>query len=570
MLKDFFKKNGWRYIPGLLLLVTCAWIQTRSPLALGNAIELATKGDWSAFIREALMIFVIALGVFVTRFGWRWFVVLTSREMEVYLRDRLYAHLVNLPVHFYGHARSGDLMAYAINDVNAVRMMFGMVVAQVVNAISSVAFSIGEMSAGIHLKLTLYSLMPVPVAVVAVVILSGKIRRRARYAQDMFSKLSGHVQENINGMRVLKAFAQENPQYAEYEKESLEKRRANLSWYNAANLMDPVIKSIFGVCYAVGLIYGGKLVLSGEIALADYVAFNSYLTIIVFPVVAVGRITNNLQRGLASYKRLKELMDEPETPAFDREDDGQSVGSEIVAQNLTYRYPDGDRDALQNISFRVKPGGMLGIVGPTGGGKSTVLSLLTKLATPEKGQLFVGGRDVCDIPALSLRRAIGYVPQDGFLFDETIYENVRFFSNAGNGEILRALDDAGMTNDLIKLPEGIDTLCGERGNHLSGGQRQRVSLARALVRDPRILLLDDTLSAVDAHTEERILQNLKQNLAGKTSVVVAHRLSAVRDADEILFVEDGRVTERGTHDELLSLGGGYARMYALQNRKEGE
>lgn len=570
MLKRFFKKHGWNYIPGFILMILCAFIQTRSPIALGRAVEMAAYANWHDFLYQALLVFWIALGVFITRFGWRWFVIRTSREMEVYLRDQLYSHLVYLPVSFYGKNRSGNLMAYAINDVNAVRMMFGMVVAQVVNSLSSVIFSIGQMSGSIHPLLTLYSLLPIPLAILAVIILGRKIQSRARYAQEMFSKLSGHVQENINGMRVLKAFAQETDQYAEYEAESREKWHANEKWYYTNALIDPIIKTVFGLSYAIGLIYGGELVMEGTIGLAEYVAFNSYLTMIVFPVIAIGRINNNLQRGLASYKRLKELFDESEIPEFDRIHSDRPVGDGIRAVNLTFQHPDGADPCVKDISFTLKPGGMLGIVGPTGSGKSTVLSLITKLLPASRGELFIGNTDVSDIPAIDLREAIGYVPQDGFLFDESIIDNVRFFSDASDEEVMQALDDAGMTGDIQDMPEGLQTLCGERGNHLSGGQRQRVSLARALVRKPKFLLLDDTLSAVDAHTEEEILKSLKTRLSGCTSVVIAHRLSAVRNADEILYVEDGQVTERGTHEELLAINGGYARMYQLQSRKEDE
>ena len=571
MLKDFFKKHGWRYIPGIFLLVLCAYIQTLSPLALGKAIALANeRAPFAEFIRLAASVFFIALGVFVTRFGWRWFVVRTSREMEIYLRDRLYSHLVFLPVDFYGRNRSGDLMAYAVNDVNAVRMMFGVVVAQIVNAVSSVMFSVGQMSSSIHPMLTLYSLLPVPLAISAVIIIGTKIRVRAKHAQELFSTLSGHVNENINGMRVLKAFAQEKPQYREYEKESEQKRRANEKWYFTGALMDPVVKTVFGISYAIGLIYGGQLVMDKVIPLEDYIAFNTSLTMIVFPVVAIGRINNNLQKGLASFKRLKELMDAKEIDEFDKNDDGKPVGDGITAKNLTFRYPGAQADALTDISFSVKPGGMLGVVGPTGSGKSTLLSLIVKLIPAGEGQLYLGERDVTEIPAVSIRKISGFVPQDGFLFDESIRDNVRFFSSATDEEIDLALDDAGMTGDLSQMPEKIDTICGERGNHLSGGQRQRVSLARALVRKPRFLFLDDTLSAVDAHTEGEILKCLKTRLAGCTSVVVAHRLSAVKDADEILYIDDGRVLERGTHEELLKKNGAYAALYALQNKKEGE
>ena len=569
MIADFFKKYGWRYIPGFFLMIACSYIQTRAPIALGAAVEAAATRERAEFVRFAASIIVIALGVFVTRFGWRWFIVRTSREMEVYLRDRLYTHLIDLPVGFYTTARSGDLMAYAINDVNAVRQMFGIVFSQFINSVSSLMFSIGRMGGHIDLKLTVYSLLPVPAAVCTVFLLGAVVRRRAKRAQEMFSTISGHVQENINGMRVLKAFAQEEPQYREYEKESLQKSEANRKWYFAAAYMDPIIKSVFGISYAVGLIYGGRLVITGVLELKDYIAFNSYLTMIVNPIITIGRINNNLQRGLASYHRLKTLMDEKEVSAFDKTDDGKDFEPSVIAKGLTWRYPGAETDALRGISFDLAPGRMLGIVGPTGSGKTTVLSLLLKLIVPERGQMRVGGRDINDIPAVSLRKKIGYVPQDGFLFDESIRENVRFFSDATEEEIASCLDTAGMTEDIARMPEGLDTPCGERGNHLSGGQRQRVSLARALVRKPDILLLDDTLSAVDASTEEKILANLKHTLKDRSCIVISHRLSAVENADEIIYIEEGRVTERGTHASLMALNGGYARMYALQHRKEG-
>ena len=568
MIKSFFKKYGWRYIPGLVLMIACSWIQTRAPIALGLAVDAAANAQRAEFIHNAASIFIIALGVFVTRFGWRWFIVRTSREMEVYLRDGLYTHLINLPVGYYSTARSGDLMAYAVNDVNAVRMMFGMVLCQAINSVSSLIFSIARMGGHIDLKLTVYSLLPVPAAIFTVLALGTLVRRRAKRAQEMFSVISGHVQENINGMRVIKAFAQEKPQYAEYEKESQEKRSANLKWYFAAAYMDPIIKSVFAVSYAVGLIYGGQLVINGTLQLSDYIAFNSYLTMIVNPIVVIGRINNNLQRGLASYKRLKTLLDEPEVSEFDRLGEDVPFSPSVSARDLRFQYPGAGAPALDGVSFELAEGRMLGIVGPTGGGKTTILSLLLKLYVPERGQLYLGGRDICDIPAACLRKRVGYVPQDGFLFDESIMENVRFFSQASDDEILRCLDIAGMAQDISRMPEGVKTLCGERGNHLSGGQRQRVSLARALVRKPDILLLDDTLSAVDAATEGRILQSLKSEMAGKSCIVISHRLSAVEQADEILYVDGGKIVERGTHEQLLARGGAYAALYDLQRKKE--
>ena len=568
MIRDFLRKYGWNYLPGFLLMVLCSYIQTRSPLALGNAVNEAANQDWDKFIRYTLSILLIALAVFVTRFGWRWFVVRTSRDMEVFLRDRLFTHLMNLPVSFYSTARSGDLMAYAINDVNAVRMLFGMVFAQFVNAVSSLIFSIGEMGGGIHARLTLFSLLPVPVALVIVIALGNVIRVRAKKAQEMFSMISGHVQENINGMRVIKAFAQEEPQQKEYEKESLSKLNATKRWYFASAWMDPLIKTVFGISYAVGLIYGGQLVIDRVIGLNDYIAFNSYLLMISNPIIMLGRVNNNLQKGLASYKRLRTLMDEEEVSLFDRTDDGKEIQLPIRAENLRFQYKNAEEKALKGVSFSLEKGKVLGIVGPTGSGKTTILSLMLKLITPERGQMLIGDRDINDVPAASLRKRIGYVPQDGFLFDESIEENVRFFSDATREEIERCLDIAGMTGDIAFMPEGLNTLCGERGNHLSGGQRQRVALARALVRKPDILLLDDTLSAVDNNTEKRILEKLKTEFNNRSCVIISHRLSAVEQADEILVFDGGRITERGTHAELLEKEGLYARMYRLQHRED--
>ena len=347
MIRDFLRKYGWNYLPGFLLMVLCSYIQTRSPLALGNAVNEAANQDWDKFIRYTLSILLIALAVFVTRFGWRWFVVRTSREMEVFLRDRLFTHLMNLPVSFYSTARSGDLMAYAINDVNAVRMLFGMVFAQFVNAVSSLIFSIGEMGGGIHARLTLFSLLPVPVALVIVIALGNVIRVRAKKAQEMFSMISGHVQENINGMRVIKAFAQEEPQQKEYEKESLSKLNATKRWYFASAWMDPLIKTVFGISYAVGLIYGGQLVIDRVIGLNDYIAFNSYLLMISNPIIMLGRVNNNLQKGLASYKRLRTLMDEEEVSLFDRTDDGKEIQLPIRAENLRFQYKNAEEEALK-------------------------------------------------------------------------------------------------------------------------------------------------------------------------------------------------------------------------------
>ena len=568
MLKPFFKKYGWRYIPGVIFLCICTWLNTRTPLVLGEAIERVAAGAWGPFIREVGLMVLLAALVFVTKDLWRFFLIVTSREMEVWLRDELYRHLQLLPPRFYNDHRSGDLMAYAISDVNAVRMMCGMVVAQVLNAVSSILFSIHSMATSIHPTLTLLALLPVPVAVVAVVYLGNQVQSRFRHVQELFAAFSGHVQENVNGMRVIKAFAQERAQHEDFERESDEMRAASMRLYRVSTLIGPGIQLIFALSYVIGLSYGGHLVLTGEISLGDYVAFNTYLTLILQPIIMLGRVVDRLQRGIASYKRLDALFRYPEIPAFERLTEGYDVQGEIRAEHLSFTYPDGSAPALKDVSFRLPKGGTLGVVGPTGSGKSTLLNLIVKLQTPERGMLFIDGADVRDIPAAAIREASGYVPQDGFLFKGSLGDNVAFFSGATESEQLEALRIAGLASDLSRLDDGLATDVGERGNHLSGGQRQRAALARALVRHPNILLLDDTLSAVDAHTEGEILSALKGELAGRTAIIVAHRLSAVENADEILYMENGSVAERGTHAQLVALNGKYAEMLRMQKREE--
>ncbi|MBQ4090341.1 MAG: ABC transporter ATP-binding protein [Clostridia bacterium] len=568
MIKAFFKKYGWRYFPGAIFLLLCSYLSTRTPLILGNAIDAVRVQNWDVFIHEVIMMLVVAVGIFVTRFIWRYFIVFTSREMDFFIRDRLYWHLQLLPQKFFGTHRSGDLMAYAINDVNAVRMMFGMVFANILNSLSTLLLSVSSMAGEVNVKLTLLALIPIPFAIAGVLIIGKQVRIRFRRVQELFSQLSGHVQENINGMRVLKAFAQEKHQYDDYDSESNEKYNSNIRLFRVSALLDPVISTLFGVSYLIGLVYGGQMVINGEIGLGSYVAFNTYLTVIVGPIMSIGRISNMLQRGMASYKRLDLLMKEEEIPEFDRTDDGKKIKCAIEVKDLTFVYPETDKPVLKNVNLSVKEGATLGVVGPTGSGKSTLMQLLIKLLPVEKGSIYMGGRDLADIPAASIRNAAGYVPQDGFLFNISIRENIDFFCHAGMDKIEKAVRIAGLEGEIERFPEGYETLCGERGNHLSGGQRQRASLARALVRDPQLLLLDDTLSAVDAHTETAILSALEGELKDRTAVIIAHRLSAVKGADEIIYLDEGEIIERGTHDELVALGGRYAEMWEQQQREE--
>ena len=570
VIKKFLKKYGWASIPGVLFLIICARITNLGPKALGEAIDLLREVPISkeAVMHEAWIIVLIALGVFVTRFIWRMFIILNARKMEVFLREELFAKLQSMPPQFFAGQRSGDLMAYAINDTNAVRMTFGPVLAQGINGITTGILSIWAMAQTGDGRLTFLAMIPVVIAVVSIILIGNIVQKRFRRVQELFSKLSGFVNESIMGSRVIKTFAREDEWQAEFNKNSEEMCDANVALTDASAWLNPITVITFGLSYAVSILYGGHLVAAGSLGLGDLVAFLGYLLLIQNPVVQLGRIVNLIQRGLASYKRLDVIFSANSIPEKELAEYDGVINGEIEARHLTFTYPGASEPALKDVSFTLHDGQTLGIAGVTGSGKTTLIALLLKFYDAPRGQLFINGVDINDIPARAIREATGYVPQDGFLFSTTIEENIRFYTPNLDKEGVRAaarLSD--IDEDIMLFPNGYETEVGERGTRLSGGQKQRIALARALARDPRMLILDDTLSAVDNITEKKIVGNLNGVLREKTSIVISHRLSALEEADRILYMDDGRVIESGTHEELLALGGEYAGVYAKQSEE---
>ena len=572
IIKKFLKKYGWLYIPGVFFLALCSRITTLAPKALGDAIDLLEQAvpDKSLVWKQAGLIILIAVAIFVTRFIWRMMIIRNARSMECFLREELFVKLQNMPISFFAKRRSGDLLAYAINDVGAVRMTFGPVLAQGLNGIITGTISIWQMSQEVNGRLTILALIPIPIAVVSNIVIGKLVQKRFRRVQELFSHLSGFVNESIMGSRVVKTFAREKEWQDEFEHTSSEMMRANVKLTDTSALLNPITVITFGLSYAISLIYGGRLVMEGTIALGDLVAFQGYLLLIQQPVVALGRIVNMIHRGLASYKRLDAIFSEEGVPEEEMQDYERTIHGSIEAKDLTFTYPDAEKPALENINFKLKAGGTLGIAGKTGSGKSTLIGLLLKFFDAPRGSLFIDGVDINDIPAKAIREASGYVPQDGFLFSTTIEKDIAFYTPGATLEdVKEAADLANIDTDIESFPGGYNTEVGERGTRLSGGQKQRISLARALVRDPNMLILDDTLSAVDNITEKKIVENIHGVLRDKTSIVISHRLSALRGADLILFMEDGKVIEAGTHDELIAMGGAYADTYEKQSQ-EGE
>ncbi len=574
MIIKFLKKYAWIYIPGIVFLALNSRVKTLVPKALGEAIDLLKVPDTPAGLvyHQALLIFLLAFLIFATQFVWRMCVIGNARRLECFLREEYFIKLQSLPMSFFSKHGSGDLMAYAINDVGAVRMTFGPVLAMGINGIITGALSIFSMAGEIDSRLTLFALLPVPVAVVAIVVLGKMVQSRFKRVQELFARISGFVNESIMGVRVVKAFARESQWEKEFNGLSEKMQQANVRLADISALINPIVAVSFGLSYAVSLIYGGQLVMEGQLELGELVAFQGYLLLVQTPVMQLGRIINMIQRGLASYQRLREIYDEKGLPEEETRPYPRAIKGSIRVSHLTYTYPGRREAALQDVSFELPEGCCLGIAGATGCGKTTLLNLLLKFYPAPDGTISIDGTDINQIPAFALRGACGYVSQDGFLFSSSIEENIRFYMpGIGLEEVRQAARTADIDEEIMRFPEQYRTQVGERGTHLSGGQKQRISLARALVRKPRILLLDDTLSAVDNVTEKNIIGNLKTSCGENTSIIVSHRLSAIAHADIILYMENGKIVEQGTHDQLMAKGGQYASTYLKQEQgREGE
>lgn len=576
VLRDFLRKYGWIYLPGLVFLVASSYVQTLQPRILGKIIDTleAASINTGDVRRGLLQLLLVALMTFITRFVWRYIIMGNSRNMESYLRKRLFAHLQTQPPEFFNHQKTGDLMAYAINDINAIRMTFGPSLAQGVSGITIAILSVTGMSTGVNPRLTLFALLPIPIVVVLVVIMGRLVQQRFRRVQETFAAVSDRVQEDISGIRVIKAYVQEEEESTRFEGLNRRSRKVNLDMVKVSASMRPMVMLLFGVSFTISLVYGGSLVRGGVITVGDFVAFNGYLMLIVMPIQSIARIITMIQRGLASLKRYRTILEIAPTVTDGIGDaPAEALGEGLEIKDLTFIYPGSSQPALQGIDIRLAPGRSLGVVGRTGSGKTTLAMLLSRLYNAPDGTILYGGRDINRFGLGTLRSGIACVPQDNFLFSATVSDNIRFFDDAFTQEkIVQAARLACVDDNIQAFPEGYETPVGERGMSLSGGQKQRIGIARALLRDTPLLILDDALSAVDTRTEESILSNLHERQQScQSSIIISHRISAVMACDEIIVLDSGRIAERGTHAELCAAGGFYARTAASQaDSGEGE
>lgn len=511
----------------------------------------------------------VALGVAVFRFCWRWFVIGTSRKLEFYMRNQFFAHLQKLSNNFYNHHKTGDLMAHATNDINSVRMAMGPGLINLFDA-AFLSPTILIILFFINAKLTLFALIPMPFLAFLVAKFGQMIHKRFMNVQDSFAKMTDKVQENFSGIRVIKAFVQEKAEVENFTKSNQHYFDQNMTLVKVWGLFHPMIEVLSALSFVVVLGYGGRLVVLGDISLGEFVKFYSYLGLMTWPIMAIGWVINMFQRASASMQRVNKIFEEiPEVYDYPDTVTKDTVDGKIEFKNLSFRYTENTPYVLKNINLTVEQGQTLAIIGRTGSGKTTLVNLLLRMYNPERGQLFVDGVDVNQIPIATIRQNVGYVPQDNFLFSTTITENIGFaVDQPVQPEIEEAARIAQVYDNIVEFPDSFETLLGERGVTLSGGQKQRVSIARALYKRPRILILDDSLSAVDTQTEEKILEGLPKVTNGITSIIIAHRISTIKNADHIIVLDDGKIIEEGTHDQLLTMNGIYNNLYQKQLLEE--
>jgi ATP-binding cassette subfamily B multidrug efflux pump len=569
----YLKKYRSTYLVGTI----CVFLNNGIWILFPQIIRRAVDDLYLGVTREKLLTYsLLLLAVAATKgifqFLTRWIMIGISREIEFDLRNDLFQHLEGLSYSYYQRTRTGDIMARATNDLNAVRMLLGPAIMYSANTIVFTAGALAFMLS-ISPKLTFYAFLPLPVVSITIQYFGKRIHERFERIQAMFSEISARAQENFSGARVIRAYVQENAEIAAFETSNREYIWRSLKLVRLMGMLWPTLEIMLGFAIVLALWLGGREVLYGHMTVGAFVAFNTYMVQLTWPVIALGWVINIFQRGTASMGRINEiLVEQPEIA--DRPDlntAGRAIPTQIEGEiefrDLNFAY--NDSQVLHEVNLRIPAGSSLAIVGPTGSGKTTLVSLIPRIYDAAPGSVLIDGRPVREYPLALLRRNIGFVPQETFLFSETVGGNIAFGKeDASDQDIRGAAEAANIAEDIEAFPERYRTLVGERGITLSGGQKQRTAIARAIIRNPRILILDDALSSVDTHTEDKILNHLREIMQGRTTIFISHRVSTVRNADKIAVLHSGRIVELGTHEELLARNGYYTELYNKQLLEE--
>ena len=561
----FFKLEKRRYLVGIVALILVSVLNLIPPMVMGRVIDAITSGRLTQdeLLLHLFYLLLAAFGMYYLRYVWRMYILGTSYRLGQIMRSRLFEHFTKMSPAFYQNYRTGDLMAHATNDINALTRLAGGGVMSAVDASITALVTLLTMLFSISWQMTLVAILPLPFMAYATSRLGRKTHKAFGESQAAFSELNNKVQESVSGIKVTKSFGYQSDELASFQEVNDLTFQKNLQTMKYDSLFDPMVLLFVGSSYALTLLVGAFMVQAGQVTVGNLVTFISYLDMLVWPLMAIGFLFNITQRGKVSYQRIESLLSQ-ESPVKDPESplDGIENGRLDYAID---RFAFEDEETLRDIHFSLEKGQTLGLVGQTGSGKTALIKLLLREYDVDQGAIYLNGYDIRDYRLADLRSLMGYVPQDQFLFASSILENICF----GNPDLpFSAVEEATQLaqiyQDIQAMPEGFDTVIGEKGVSLSGGQKQRLAMSRAMILNPDILILDDSLSAVDAKTEFAIIDNLKETRKDKTTIITAHRLSAVVHADLILVMQDGRIIERGRHEDLLALDGWYAQTYQSQ------
>ncbi len=561
----FFKLEKKRYIVGILALILVAVLNLIPPKVMGNVIDHVTSGELTQheLLLSLFYLILSALAMYALRYIWRMYILGTSYRLGQIMRFRLFEHFTKMSPSFYQKHRTGDLMAHATNDINSLTRLAGGGVMSAVDASITALVTLVTMAFSISCKMTLIAVIPLPFMASATSRLVSNTHKACGKSQAAFSELNNKVQESVSGIKVIKSFGYQEDELQSFQDINNMTFKKNMTTMKYDVMFDPLVLLFIGASYVLSLLMGAVMVSAGQVTVGNLVTFITYLDMLVWPLMAIGFLFNMIQRGTVSYERISHLLKE-QSDVKESENPLSEIKNGTLVYDIDAFHYDNEQ-TLSDIHFALKQGQTLGLVGQTGSGKTTLLRLLLREYDLQDGQITLDGHDIKDYKLSDLRQLIGYVPQDQFLFATSILDNIRFGNpDAKLEEVEAATKLSRVYDDIVAMPDGFKTLIGEKGVSLSGGQKQRIAMSRAMILNPEILILDDSLSAVDAKTEHAIIENLKETRKDKSTIITAHRLSAVVHADLILVMQDGKIIERGRHEDLIEQGGWYADTYEAQ------